>query len=139
VKTATSPMIITSRIQGSPYARRSATRNISVLTHSRAPKTRMICTRRAVQARLKKSRTGNSKAGTTSGISSTRRKCVPSSKALKKTGSNRRKFIIFIYYRIRDISFLTNRTILYFLATRRLSDNRNYEIYTTIYGVYLSR
>jgi hypothetical protein len=97
VNSATSPRIIASRAQVCPCARRSATRSSNVLTHSSEPKTRIICTRRAAQARLKKRRAGQSRTRTTIGISPARRKCAPSSKALKTTGSSRSAFIKPIY------------------------------------------
>jgi hypothetical protein len=96
VNNATVKRIIASRVQGSPAERRPSTSISIVLIHSRAPRTRMICTRRAIQARLKNRRTGRSRARMTMGISPCLRKCAPSSKELKTTGSSRRTFIISI-------------------------------------------
>jgi hypothetical protein len=98
VNTATITRIIASRVHGSPAERRLSTSVSIVLIHSRAPKTRITCTRRATQARLKNRRTGKSRARMTMGITPCLRKCAPSSKELKTTGSSRRIFIILISF-----------------------------------------
>ncbi len=93
VTVVTTPRMIARRSQGCPAALRWATSTTRVLSHSSAPRTRTACTSRATQGCLSRSNPGRARQKITSGSIPALRKCAPSSKQERTTGSSLTAFM----------------------------------------------